>query len=274
MKVEEQKMKIGLISDSFRLEFEESIKEAAKLGVTGVQKYFTYGAFDPDNLTRERINEIKDIMSSNGLCFSAVCGDLGLDFDNIEKRDFIIEKSKKIIDVAKELGCNIVTTHIGHIEEVDNARMERMRNSAYALASYADNVGAYFAAETGTEKTPVLKSFLDSLGAKGLRVNYDPANLVMVAHDDPVQGVYVLKDYIVHTHAKDGIVTGEKTFLEVPLGTGGVDYENYLKALNDIGYNGFLTIEREVGESPAADIKLAFDFLEEKLNKLNIKYER
>jgi sugar phosphate isomerase/epimerase len=119
-----------------------------------------------------------------------------------------------------------------------------------------------------------LKNFLDSLGAKGLRVNYDPANLVMVAHDDPVQGVYVLKDYIVHTHAKDGKATGEKTFLEVPLGTGGVDYENYLKALNDIGYNGFLTIEREVGESPAADIKLAFDFLEEKLNKLNIKYEK
>ena len=58
-------MKIGLISDSFRLDFEESIKEAAKLGVTGVQKYFTYGAFDPDNLTKERIAEIQAKVSAN-----------------------------------------------------------------------------------------------------------------------------------------------------------------------------------------------------------------
>ena len=34
-----------------------------------------------------------------------------------------------------------------------------------------------------------------------------------------------------------------------------------IKALDDVGYKGFLTIEREVGENPAKDIKTAFDFL-------------
>ena len=106
-----------------------------------------------------------------------------------------------------------------------------LRKNARALAEYADSMGSYFAAETGTEKAPVLKAFLDSLGAKGLRVNYDPANLVMVAGDDPVAGVYTLKDYIVHTHAKDGIKTGENSFLEVPLGTGGVDWDKYIACL-------------------------------------------
>ncbi|MBR5746060.1 MAG: sugar phosphate isomerase/epimerase, partial [Clostridia bacterium] len=133
---------------------------------------------------------------------------------------------------------------------------------------------SYFAAETGTEKAPVLKSFLDSLGAKGLRVNYDPANLVMVAADDPVAGVYTLRDYIVHTHAKDGIKTGEKTWLELPLGQGGVDFDKYLAALNDIGYTGYLTIEREVGDDPAADIGMAVGFLTEKLAKLGIPLEK
>ena len=154
--------------------------------------------------------------------------------------------------------------------------MDLIRKTATELAVYADNIGSIFAAETGTEKAPVLKRFLDSLGAKGLRVNYDPANLVMVAKDDPVAGVYELKDYIVHTHAKDGIVTAENNWgwLEVPLGKGGVDFDNYLKALNDIGYKGYLTIEREVGDTPADDILLAFKFLEEKLAKLNIPYEK
>ncbi|OGO93253.1 MAG: hypothetical protein A2Y17_02710 [Clostridiales bacterium GWF2_38_85] len=267
-------MKIGLISDSLRLDFKSSVEKAASLGVTGIQKYLVNGEFDPYNMTKAKIVEVKNIMNSTGLVFSAICGDFGIDFDNVEQKEFIITKSKKILDIAKELDCNIVTTHIGHIEDDESKRMELLRATASELAVYADSIGSYFAAETGTEKAPVLKKFLDSLGAKGLRINYDPANLVMVAGDDPVKGVHILKDYIVHTHAKDGIKTGDKTFLEVPLGTGGVDFDEYLKALNTIGYTGYLTIEREVGETPAADIKLAFDFLIEKLTKLNISYEK
>ena len=262
-------MKIGLISDSLRLPFEESIKAANKLGVSGVQKYMTYGNFAVSEIPESRVKEIKDIMSSNGLVFSAVCGDFGVDLDD----DQIVDKSKRVLEKAKELDCHIVTTHIGHLYETDDARMEKIRRNAQELAVFADSIGSVFAAETGTEKAVVLKSFLDSLGAKGLRVNYDPANLVMVAKDDPVAGAYTLGDYIVHTHAKDGIVTDKTShgWLEVPLGTGGVDWDNYLKALNDIGYNGSLTIEREVGDNPAADISMAVDFLTEKLNKLGIK---
>jgi len=87
----------------------------------------------------------------------------------------------------------------------------------------------------------------------------------MVMNDDPVQAVYTLKDYIVHTHAKDGVryndPTMEKPFKEVPLGTGHVDFPKYLAALEDIGYKGFLTIEREVGDNPAHDIEEAVKFL-------------
>ena len=123
-----------------------------------------------------------------------------------------------------------------------------------------------------------MKTFLDGLHSTGVAVNLDPANLVMVTGDDPVQAVYTLKDYIVHTHAKDGrrnyyrapeevygLVEAEMlaspSFVELPLGTGDVDFKNYLKALDDIGYHGFLTIEREVGEEPEKDIRTAVDFL-------------
>ncbi|MCL2513056.1 MAG: sugar phosphate isomerase/epimerase, partial [Oscillospiraceae bacterium] len=125
----------------------------------------------------------------------------------------------------------------------------------------------------------------DSLNSKGVSVNLDPANLVMVTGDDPVQAVYTLKDYIVHTHAKDGIQLKYKdpdivygmveeagksfpSYLETPLGEGSVDFPNYLKALNDIGYKGFLTIEREVGEDPSVDIANAITFLREKMAAL------
>ena len=56
---------------------------------------------------------------------------------------------------------------------------------------------------------------------------------------------------------------GDSSFIELPLGQGDVDFPNYLKALDDIGFQGFLTIEREVGDDPAADIALAVKFLQE-----------
>ena len=62
-------------------------------------------------------------------------------------------------------------------------------------------------------------------------------------------------------HPVPAELDGIKFFEEVPLGTGSVDFPAYLKALEEIGYRGFLTIEREVGDNPEGDIKTAFDFL-------------
>ena len=50
--------------------------------------------------------------------------------------------------------------------------------------------------------------------------------------------------------------------IELPLGQGDVDFPAYLSALNDIGYTGYLTIEREVGDDPEGDIRLAVNFLQ------------
>lgn len=142
-------------------------------------------------------------------------------------------------------------------------------------------MGAHFAVETGPETSDTLGDFLDSLNSTGVAVNLDPANLRMVTGDDPVKAVHRLKKYIVHTHAKDGnrLAVGDPEIIygvvhpvptefqgvrfyeEVPLGTGSVDFPAYLKALEEIGYKGFLTIEREAGETPEKDIGIAYDFL-------------
>ena len=97
-------MKIGLISDSFRLPFAESISAAAKLGVTGVQKYMTGGPFTAENFTSEQLREIRDIMDSNGLIFSAICGDLGKGFGNPELNPELIEKFNAGLKNIKESG--------------------------------------------------------------------------------------------------------------------------------------------------------------------------
>lgn len=282
-------MKIGAMVESFRLGFRGGVEKAAELGVAGIQKYATGEEL---NWTDAQIKEALDIVKSNGLVFSAICGDFGYGFDDPDRNPEMIEKSKRVLDIAKKLECNIVTTHIHKVPNEECAQKEIMRKACRELAVYADSIGSCFALETGPEFGEVLGGFLDSLGANGVRVNFDPANLVMVAGDRPENALKYIGKYVVHTHAKDGIklhkpaegevIIGEEAqqhaelakmgheYLELPLGKGGVDFDVYLPALSAAGFDGFLTIERECGDAPEKDIAMAVDFLREKLTKYNL----
>ncbi len=285
-------MKIGAMLESFRLGFKGGVEKAASLGINGLQIYATDGEICPDNMTESKIKETLDFVKSHGLVISALCGDFGRGFANPDENPELIEKSKRILDLSLKLECNIVTTHIGTVPEKECETKEIMRKACRELALYADSVGAAFAVETGPEKGKILGEFLDSLGASGVRVNFDPANLVMVSDDRPEEALKYLGKYVVHTHAKDGYMLKKKveqeisigaeakehealmkmgySYLEVPLGEGDVNFDVYLPALAATGYNGFLTIEREVGENPEKDIELAVSFLKDKMTRYNL----
>ena len=277
--------KIGVIVDSFRCGIKDGLKKAAEVGAQGVQMYATSGELAPENLTSAKIKEVRDMVASNGLVISAICGDLGgggfmFKEANAEK----IEKSKRIMDNALEMGANIITTHIGPVPGVKNDRYKIMQEACNELAEYGDNMGAYFAIETGPEPSARLRDFIGDLSSKAVRVNFDPANLAMVIGEKAEDAVVNLMDYIVHTHAKDGIMLSKtepeviydpsfkhenvgdiEYFREVPLGEGSVDFDKYLAELRKANWNGFLTIERECGEDPYADIKKAVEFLKARI---------
>ena len=275
--------KIGAMVESFRLDTFEAIKRASEIGVDGLQMYCSHGENAPENMSDSRKKDIIKVVKDSGLVFSAICGDLGHGFGDQEKNSALIEKSKRIIDLALELGTNIVTTHIGVVPsspEID--RYKIMQSACFELAEYAEGQGARFAIETGPESSLTLKKFLDEISSSGIAVNLDPANLAMVIGESAVDAVHNLKDYIIHTHAKDGIklfdmkpeyiyrvwetpeeLMNKTAFKEVPLGEGSVNFPMYLKALDEIGYKGFLTIEREVGQDPEKDIRTAYSFLKD-----------
>lgn len=278
-------MKIGVITDCFKKSHLEGIEIASRLGLHGVQIYATTGDFSPETLTAEKKQEYKNLLNEKGLVVSALCGDMGgYGFEREEDNKDRIEKTKKIIDLAVEFGTKVITTHIGVIpEDKSNPRYSVMLSALTECGIYAKEKGITLAIETGPEKAKVLLGFLEDTKG-GVGVNLDPANFTMVTGQDAVEAVYLLKDYIVHTHAKDGIMLDENQdptdvyhafaeggvealnacsgFEEKPLGEGDVDWDNYIKALGDIGYNGFLTIEREAGDKPEEDIIKAAEFLE------------
>ena len=158
-------MKIGVITDCFKKTHEEGIKQAATLGLDGVQIYATTGEFSPA-LSAEKKAEYKRLLQEKGLVVSALCGDMGgygfeIAQDNAER----IEKTKRIIDLAVEFGAKVVTTHIGVIpEEKTHPRYEVMLAALTECGLYAKEKGVTLAIEPGPEKAKTLLSFIGSYG--------------------------------------------------------------------------------------------------------------
>lgn len=277
-------MKLGVISDCFKKDMTESIRMAGALGLDGIQMYAVSGDICPDSLLPhpEKIAEYKKLLADNGLTVSALCGDLGghgfeIEADNAAR----IEKTCRIVDLACEFGTKVVTTHIGVIPADESSEKYRvMLDAVSKCGEYAASKGVTLAIETGPEVASVLYGFVSKAGA-GVGVNLDPANFVMVTGQDPAEAVYLLRDYIVHTHLKDGkrlkksdpveiyrsfaeggieALNVADYFIETPVGEGDVDFAKYIKALKDIGFDGFLTIERETGADPSADITKAAEY--------------
>lgn len=274
-------MKIGVITDCFKLPLKDSIEMAKKLGFHGIQVYATTGEFSPETLTAEQKADFKKQLKDNGLEISALCGDMGghgfqIEKDNPER----IEKTKRIIDLAEEFGTKVITTHIGVIPaDKSHPRYKIMLDALTECGLYAKEKGIALAIETGPETAPVLLQFIEDTKG-GVGVNLDPANFVMVTGQDPVEAVELLGKHIVHTHVKDGVMlkrtdpeiiyehfaTGgiealnvADYFLETPLGEGDVDFPKYIDTLKKVGFDGYLTVERETGDNPAADIELAYN---------------
>lgn len=270
---------IGVMLDSFRKSPKEALLLAAASGADGIQLYATHGELAPESMDAAARRDFRSRTADAGLKISAVCGDLGCGFANAALNPELIRRSKLIMELAKELGTDIVTTHIGVVPADKKAeRYAIMQDACGELARYANDLGSHFAVETGPERSEVLKEFLDGLGSKGVAVNFDPANLVMVAGERPETAVKNLGEYIVHTHAKDGrqifyrdpeVIFGLKpddglkqpSFEELPLGEGDVNFPQYLTALEATGYRGYLTVEREVGNDPCGDINKAVKYL-------------
>lgn len=256
-------MKVGIILGTLGTgSLRRDLQRAMAIGAHGVQLWIVDNELDPKHLTGTGRQELADYMESLGLERSALCGDIGgfADSATVDQR---VARTKTMFDLCVDLKTPILTTHIGIVpEDRDSKAYAALVDAVREVANYAARRDCCFATETGPESGEHLAAFLKAVESAGAKVNYDPANLCMNGFDH-LNDARMLREYIVHTHAKDGIYRSgaEGQYQEVPLGKGDVDFPEYLAILREIGYSGYLTIERECGDDPVADIVEAVTFL-------------
>lgn len=172
-----------------------------------------------------------------------------------------VEGLKKVIDFANMLDVKTVTTHMGFMPENPNTDEYReIIEAIYDLCQHANQYGIDFCFETGQETpTTILRAIHDihNRGLDNLKINLDPANLLLYGKGNPMDAVDVFGQYVVGMHVKDGDypTDGNNLGCEYKVGCGRVNFEYIIKKLHSFGYNGPLTIEREIsGDEQKKDI--------------------
>lgn len=176
----------------------------------------------------------------------------------------------EIADFTRQLKVDVVGMHIGFVpHDTNSADYAEVIDVTRRACDHCTGNQQSLHLETGQEPADVLLRFIQDVDRKNLFINFDPANMIIYGCGEPLAALDVVGDYVRSVHCKDGLWSdkpGETWGEEVPLGEGQVDMARYLKKLVEIGYEGPLTIEREISQEPErqkAEIGQAITLLNE-----------
>ncbi|MFP6604795.1 MAG: sugar phosphate isomerase/epimerase family protein [Pirellulaceae bacterium] len=171
-----------------------------------------------------------------------------------ETRAARTQEMKEIADFAHLLQCSVVALHLGFIpHDSSDPLYGEVTDVMREVCDHAQGNGQNVHLETGQESADGLLQFIADVERDNLFVNFDPANMILYGTGEPIEALKKVGAFVRSVHCKDGTWAdnpGQEWGAEVPLGDGDVGMETYLRTLDDLGYTGPLTIEREIAQEP------------------------
>ena len=242
-------------------------------------------SWEPDKWTDENADGIRALAEKHGIEISSFwCGWEGpkvWDFYEGQRtlglvppqyREMRVKNLCDGADFAHRIGLTDVATHMGFIPECPfDPNFEPLCDAIRTVAQHLKTNGQYLLFETGQETPVTMLRCFEQVGMDNLGVNLDTANLILYGKANPVDALDVFGKYVRNLHAKDGFypVNGHDLGEEVRLGDGKVDFPALFRRLKELGYDSYVTIEREIsGEQQDEDIRHAKVYLETVINEV------
>lgn len=275
-------MKIGVCV--YLSEMDELSKKFAALPAQGFDNCQLL-SWNPAAWTPENADAVNALTKQYGITISAFwCGWEGPAVWNFYEgpqtlglvppayRDMRVKNLCDGADFAKLLGVQDVVTHMGFIPENPNdPAFLPFCDAVRVVAEHCKQNGQYLLFETGQETPVTMLRCFEQVGTDNLGVNLDTANLILYGKANPVDALDVFGKYVRNLHAKDGLypTNGHDLGTETPVGQGKVDFPSLFQKLHALGYDGVVTIEREIsGEQQTKDILEAKAYLQAVIDRV------
>lgn len=176
-----------------------------------------------------------------------------------------LANARRIANLAGNIiGIKLVSFHAGFLPEAEDdemrgAMIRRLRTIIDVFAEQGVCVGF----ETGQETADTLLSVLGELNRTTCGVNFDPANMILYDHGDPLESLRKLAPQVLQIHVKDAVrtTTPGKWGMETPVGAGEVDWSAFFAVMQECNIDCDLMIERESGGKRTDEIRAAVDLI-------------
>ena len=250
--------------------YDEAIKKIAKIGGFKVVELTVWGEeFLSEYYTPETNKYLKDLAEDQGLRINDVfCIPPGIASSEKKERDASVEFFKKILDVAGQLGAEMVIALPPNPFEMDIPYIGKKPMSQEWGVRYPKGLDwdqnwkdmvdtfAKFADECEKRKMLValephpwrmmhnaagMKRMIEQIESPAIGLNLDPSHLYP-SGEMPNVVAYEIGDRVFNTHFSDN---DGVTNAHWRPGKGQIDYRGLLNALNHIGYTGALNLELE-----------------------------
>jgi sugar phosphate isomerase/epimerase len=168
------------------------------------------------------------------------------------------KRTREVIDFAAALGVGSFGCHVGFVpDERIDPDYEEVRDVVRRIADYAASHGMTFCLETGQEPAVLLLQFFRDVDRPNVKINFDPANMVLYGSGEPIEAYKLLAPHVVSIHGKDGEWPDPKTpgalGTERPLGSGAVNIPKFMRTVRESGFVGTINVESGVhGDEPHA----------------------
>jgi sugar phosphate isomerase/epimerase len=254
------------------------LEVAHELGVPTIHLHTPHAASRTRQRAAEFNRQLRDLGIRTTCVFAGFEGESYADIPTVKRTVGLVPREtraartaelKEIADFARELNVDVVGIHIGFVpHDAAQPDYRELIDLTRQVCDHCRRNRQALHLETGQEPVDVLIRFLDHVERDNLLVNFDPANMILYGAGEPLPALEELGWRVRSVHCKDATWSerpGETWGREVPLGEGDVDFAAFLKILERIGYDGPLTIEREIAQEPErqkAEIGHAIGLLE------------
>lgn len=275
-----RKQQLAFSTNAFkRYSLEDSVREIAKIGYSAAEILCDVPHAYPPNFGNGQIKSLKSTLESCGLQISNLnaftlyaIGDVyhpSWIEDDVHARDLRIRHTIDCIRLAKELGAkNLSTEPGGPVEQqplhTDDAhKLEIFLTGLARAADVAEeqDVKLLVEPEPGLliENSRQFMRFMEKIDSTHIGLNFDIGHFYCV-NEEPAKLVCELSGYISHFHLAD--IASNRVHNHLIPGMGSIDFRPIFDAMDDIGYDGFVTVELyPYQDNPVQAAREAYDYL-------------
>lgn len=254
-------LKKAIRLESLNLPLKKALHVAAQMGVEAVE-INARTQLRPNELSRTGVRHFRKLLSDLNLNVSAIHFPTRRGYQVMDDLDRRVDATKSAMELAYQLGANIVCNHIGAIPEEESDAWRTMVQALTDLGNHSHKSGAWLAAKTGSEEGIKLKSMLSSLPLGAIGVDFDPGSLVIGGYSVD-ESLKALGDRVLSFRARDAVrdlAAGRG--VEVQLGRGSIDLPHLLSILEEHQYRGYVTLERQTGGDPLVECAESLEYLQ------------